>query len=272
MKRHSSLSNHIKDLRWFAGMFLLLCVGGCGSLQLASQWSDNTINVDGKSDEWTGKTEPMGSKKLTIGFANDTNYVYMMLSTGDRTMSRMLMIRGLNVWFDSAGGRNKTFGIHYPLGILSGRSTGGRGTQTDPLSALKGNTALSELEILGSVNDNRRAMPIAAAGGIQARINYSESSLVYELRVPYTTGERFPFSIQARSGSLIGVGLETPDMGSTAGGTGGTSGGTGGGRGRGGRGGTSSMGSEPERTQASVEPLNDWMKVQLMSPDSLRVK
>ncbi len=268
MKRILSSAYGLRDIERMAGMALLLVVGGCGTLQLSSQWTGNAISVDGRADDWTGKTTSIGTKKMAIGFANDTNYVYLMLSTTDRSTSRMLMMQGLTVWFDTAGGRTKSYGIHYPIGLFSG---GGRQSESDPFSATRGNSPMSQLELLRPGQDDARRLPVSVAQGIQARVSYTDAGFVYELRIPYASDAHFPYSLCARPGALIGVGLETPDVGGSLAGSSATSGG-GGGRGRGGRGGGSSGGSEPERTQAPPEPLKDWMKVQLFSPDSLRTK
>ncbi len=258
---------------YFLGVFVLLILGGCGSLQLASRWPEQAIVVDGVTSEWRDKTSSIESKKVTIGFANDSNFVYMMLSTSDRALSRMLATQGLTVWFDPAGGRKETFGIHYPLGLLAGKS-GTQGTDTDVKDAFRVSASMSELEILGASKDDTHRMSVLAAGDIQVRAKVDPSSFSYELRVPYAADDRIPFSIRAKSGSLIGVGLTTPPTetgdGSLSGGASAPSGG--GGRGRGGRGGGSSMGSEPDRLRQTVEPLRDWMTVQLISPDSVKAK
>ncbi len=255
-------------------MFVLVLLGGCGSLQLSSRWPEQAIVVDGITGEWANKTTSIESKKLTVGFANDSNFVYMMLSTSDRALSHMLATQGLTVWFDPSGGRKETFGIHYPLGLFGGKS-GGRGTETDVKDVFRVSASMSELEILGARKDDTRRMSVLAAGDIQVRAKVDQTSFSYELRIPYATDERIPFSIRAKPGTPIGVGLTTPPAETADGSLSGSSsagGGGGGGRGRGGRGGGSSMGSEPDRARQTVEPLSEWMTVQLMSPDSVKVK
>ena len=144
--------------------------------------------------------------------------------------------------------------------------------QMDALNALKGGSSMSELELVRPGAEKPERVSVLAADGIQARVKYEDPAFVYELRIPYTADKKFPFSIGAHSGTVIGVGLETPDLGGSSGSGGGSPGATGGGRGRGGRGGGASTGSEPDRIQEQAEPLNDWMRVQLLSPDSVRTK
>ncbi len=135
---------------------------------------------------------------------------------------------------------------------------------------------MSDLEILGPGSNDRRRMQIASAVGIQARVRFEDPSFVYELRVPYGSDAGLPLSIRAASGTQIGVGLETPDIDSPSSSFSSSSGGAGGGGrgGRGGRGGggSGSSGSESERPQQTIEPLRDWMVVQLVSPDSVKTK
>ncbi len=272
MKSHAHQPNPRYTPHLLLGIVLLITVGGCSSLQIASRWKDDAIRVDGKNDDWAGKTELIQAKKLTVGFSNDSDFVYVMLSTTDRATSRMLMTQGLTVWFDTAGGRTKVFGIHYPLGLFGSRSGRGRDEQGDPFGAFRGNTSLSEMEILGPGSDDVHRVPVSSADGILARGSASESGFVYELKVPYTSNERQSYSIHARTGSLLGIGFLTPEMSAAESGSGESSAGTGGGRGRGGRGGGgSSMGSTPDRVQSSVEPLREWMTVQLVAPDSAKL-
>ncbi len=264
---------HVPDFRTRANSLsafvLLLLVAGCSSLRVPSRWASGSIAVDGKSDDWAGKSTLLRGEKLAVGFANDTNFVYVMLATADRAITRLLMTQGLTVWFDTSGGRATTFGIHYPLGLFSGRPEGGREGQGDPFGAFRGDNSTAELEVLGRRSDETRRLPVIAANGILARISVSESGFAYELRVPYATASPFPFSIRARSGSVIGVGFVTPEMSPTEGSSEESSGGRSGGRGRGGRGGGGSpTGSAQDRATSAVEPIREWMAVQLVSPDS----
>ena len=125
-------------------------------------------------------------------------------------------------------------------------------------------------------------MTFAEAGGIEAKYKIANGVLVYELKVPLSNKSSSPFTIGAKSGTLIGVGAETSNTksspkpsegvsegggggrGEGMGGGGGYGGGGGGGRGRrggGGGGGRSSSG-------AQGEPFTMWAKVQLAVRDT----
>jgi hypothetical protein len=260
-------------------------ISGCGTtMHLPSHWPDQRISVDGKNIEWD-RTYLIDDNKLVIGFVNDSSFVYMLLATNDRPLA-MSMRRGLTVWFDSHGGDDRTFGIHYPMG--GGFSQGGHSSEGENNElALEPADQLiipsTELEILGPGKEDRHRMQIMETGGIQAKYTLNGNSFVYEMRVPFTQGDQFPFAIHANVGNTIGLGLETSrgreprkaekdrpeggvsDASENEGERGdyGGSGMRGGGRG-GERGGFGQRG-----TRESSGPLSVWMKVKLVAKDTL---
>ena len=262
-------STHLPQSVVFLSILLVMCGGGCSSIEVASRWPDQKIAVDGNASEWTGKTLLLEDRKLTVGIMNDSNFVYMLLATNDRQLSRAFLTEGITLWFDNQGGRERNFGIRYPLGMRSGEGGQGRAITDAPV---RSNSPFAELEILGPGNDDRRRMSIVAAGGLQAKINPGEGSFVYELRVPYKDESRFPFSIKSTPGSFLGVGIETSSLETPGGTRGGSSAGSGGGRGRGGRGGGGggNSGGSDQGAGGMGGPIKDWIKVQLISPDSVR--
>jgi hypothetical protein len=267
--------------------------GGCAStINLPSHWNENKIVVDGKSNEWD-VTYLIDDNKLVIGFVNDSNFVYLLLTTNDRPLATSLM-RGVTLWFDPQGGTEKTFGIRYPLGGTSPR--GARHETGQESDTLVGRAELvgsvpTELEILGPGKDERHKMQVMETGGIQANANLTGNSFVYEIKVPYN--EAYPFSIKTKPGSVIGLGLETAQArmsgkgqarggggggmkgGGEGGGMGGGSeggaaegggyGGGGGGMRGGGRGSRGGRGGSGEKSSEATESLDLWIKVPLIS-------
>jgi hypothetical protein len=277
----------------FAGILM----DGCATtMHLPSHWNENKIVVDGKKTDWD-VTYLIDDNKLVIGFFNDSSFVYLLLATNDRPLAMNLM-RGITVWFDPQGGTEKTFGIRYPLGGVFGRGTrSGEDREGDAAQSMEVPGArATELEMLGPKDNDRHRMQIMETGGIQAKVSLTGNSFVYELRVPYS--DAYPFSINTKPGSVIGLGLETAQArpggkseshvgegreggGMRGGGDGeGTEGGEGGGMegdgeggygggggmrggGRGGRGGLGRGGS------GTSEQLDMWMKVPLLAKDTL---
>ena len=256
-------------------IFLLaFLLGGCGGLTLDSNWRDREINVDGIHDEWEGGLTSIEKEHVSVGLLNDDDYVYICLVTRDGDIRRRVIQSGLTLWFDPDGGKDKTFGIRYPLGMIEmGWRMRGRGEERDD-ETLRENFAesLREIEILGPDKDDRRRLNVAGVTGIEIRLRISNEMLVYEAKVPLIQSDQHPFAIGAESGELIGVGLETAKFDRKAmrermaGGPGGgrrPGGGMGGG-GRGGMGGGRRGGGRPQ----IPEQFKVWASVQLASENS----
>ncbi len=262
-----------------AATLLGFVLAGCGTtMHLPSHWPEKQIVVDGKNSEWD-RTYLIDDNKLVIGFVNDSNFVYLLLATNDRPLARSMM-RGLTVWFDAHGGNDKTFGIHYPMGGMFSRDTRSSGVGNDESllePAERFDLIPSELEILGPGKNDRHRMQIMETGGIQAKYDVKVNSFVYELRVPFTQGDRYPFTIRSKVGNVIGLGLETSqekpqrkEQSTSEGGREGEAGDSGdeGGFGRGGaRGGgrgTERGGRGQAGVRESTGPLDIWMQVKLV--------
>ncbi len=242
---------------------------GCGNkLELASQSLDRKIKVDGQHGDWEGVMTFMEKENVSVGLLNDNEFLYVCLVSGDRQIRSQIMRLGLTLWFDPHGGKNRTFGIRFPLGLQEfGVPLGGRGNERDmERFQVLFEESLSELEILGPDEDDRFRLGVMGARGIEVDAAISSGTLVYELKVPLKTSERYEFAMGAEAGGVVGVGLETGEfdremmrerMGSSR-----PPGGMGGRRGGGGRGGSRGGGFGGGRPEMP-EPLKVWANVQL---------
>jgi hypothetical protein len=255
--------------RLLTPLFLALvpsAIPGCATtMNLPGHWNDQRIVVDGRNSDWD-ITYLIDDNKLVVGLVNDSDFVYLMLATNERGLA-MSMMRGLTVWFDPKGGSDKTFGLRYPVGGMFGRGgkteQGERGeAQLEPPQEL-GMTA-SEIEILGPGKDEVHKMQLMETGGIQGKVNFTGSTFVCELRIPYR--DSYPFSIKAALGSIVGLGLETSQSRMQRQGRGGErEGGQGGGMEEGGEGGygRGGRGGFGQGSPGAPEQLDIWMKTQL---------
>jgi hypothetical protein len=251
-------------------LFLFLLVGcGNGKLELNSNWRDREITVDGKSADWLGTMLFFEEDNVSVGLLNDENFFYICMIVEDEFMRTQVMRQGFTLWFDPDGGKEKTFGIKYPLGMQASGTGMRRDEQSMERSRQAPRRPMIELEILGPGKDELKKMPIAEAKGIDINIEFSSGMIVYELKVPLIQSEQHPYAIGAEAGSSVGIGLETSKMErsdmrrqiSEGRGEGGiTSGMRGGAGGRGMPGG----GRRPQMRQ----PLKIWAVVQLASNNS----
>ena len=258
-----------------------LSLGGCNALQLKSTWRDREITVDGASTEWENAVTYVEKNAVAIGVLNDEEYMYICLAAPERQIAAQVVSGGLTVWFDPEGGKDKTFGIRFPLGMqqrgLSGDTR--QGTREGRQEPKKLQSLLEdigdEMELLGpkAAPLARLDIPSAQGIGIEVKLGQFQGSLVYELKVPLARSGAHPYAIGAVAGKVIGLGFEAPKsergemrkgMGRRGGGMGGgpPGGGGFGGRPPGGRGGVASKMPEPLELRAKVKLASEVLPVQ----------
>jgi hypothetical protein len=245
--------------------FALVFFSGCSStLLLQSSWDNHEIVVDGKENDWNGGIAYLPDDGVSIGIRNDSSDVYVIFKTTSRQQSFQFFGLGFTVWFDPAGGNDKIFGIHFPVGRA------GRGEFRTPQEGQEENSEErekmmqemeSQLEIIEKGKDGPIQLTPVEAKGIELYIKNYQDYLVYEMKVPLHTSEQTPYAINA-SGKTIGVGFEEGKFEPRQRPEGGFSGGDGGGRERfGGRGGIRRGGGQ--QTGERPKPIDFWLKVKL---------
>jgi hypothetical protein len=130
----------------------------------------------------------------------------------DRQMQMQMMASGFTVWFDPEGGKNKAFGIHFPLGTRGQPPpTGieGGDNRQDPQRLME--QTQRELEILGPGKEDRERIPLMQVQGINVKIGNDQGFLVYELRVPLRKSADHPYAIGIGNNKAIGIGFETTE-------------------------------------------------------------
>jgi hypothetical protein len=299
----------------FVGSILAPVVAAGVKAKLQSQWKDRDIRIDGRDGTgapWTQFGSFSKDSPFMVSLYNNQNFLYLSLRTSDQSTRLLLLQRGLIVWFDADGGTKQRFGIQYPLGALAyGAPTGGRGRGGPPRgndgsdtldprvqgpdamwTQAEADGRLDNIEVLGPGKDDRRRLVLAKAEGIAAKIWSAEGTVTYQLQVPLRSSSELPYGIGITApGSVIGVGLMTPeiDTGSSGftvglpGGGGGRGGRGGGGRGGGGRGGggrggggRGDGGGSPQgggsdgRSAFQLKPIKDWTTVQLAAEPAPR--
>ncbi len=269
---------------------LPVAAGAAKRPRIDGHWRDREIAIDGDSGDWAGPLASLDEKHpINAAVANDGHSLYLVFSTSDAAVRRQIMRQGLTVWFDPGGGEKKHFGIKFPVGFTPGMGGRGRrggrggfgprgGGDGDDPGASEGTPDQPDqmeppnrLEVYGPVKDDAHTFVLDAAPGIAVKVGQVEGYLVYELKVPLARTSETPYAIEASAGSVIGLGLETPEIerpqrmegvGGRGGGMGGRGGGMGGrGGGMGGRGG--GMGDRRSGGFEVPKPLKVWATVQL---------
>jgi hypothetical protein len=201
------LSYSLSKLALLAG--ISVCLAGCGTEQIPSHWRDRPIVIDGKNTEWQGLLQPLGEKGTSVAVTNDSSFVYLALATNNHDVQRLILRHGVTVWLDRKGGKEKGFGIHYPLGFggFKPRSEDQPSEGTDIRMPTLSAGASDELEILGGNDGQKSRMTMAQASGIEIRYGIEHDTLVYEMKVPLFDNGRTPFAIGTQAGATIGAGI-----------------------------------------------------------------
>lgn len=196
----------------------LLCVmiagglAGCSQLELTSRPLDRDITIDGRHEDWQDALTYLKDQNLSIGILNDDTDLYLCMVTSDMGLESRLVMQGLILWFDASGGKDRSFGIRYPMGIpFQNRPPS---PEDRPDTETPRNTpyemSLREMEIIGPGEEERHHFSIAELEGIQARARSDQGMFVYEVKVPLQRRESARFAIHAE-GEVIGIGLETSE-------------------------------------------------------------
>jgi hypothetical protein len=271
---------------------LLAAAGTAGcdkTFEITSVWRDRPVVVDGANEDWEGVTRYLDDAKVSVGVMNDAESAHVNLVFWEPGTIAQIVGGGLTIWFDPAGGKEKTLGIRHPVGAsgASGQGQGPGGLATGgPPGRPEGAggrdstraarvaemlaKAANEMEVLGPHEFDRREVRVDEHDGIDVAARMVKGALVYELTVPLAQASGKPFAVGGAPGGLIGIGLETAEMTRPDGPPGGRGGGSGmggpggmPGGGRGGPGGGGPGGGGPGGGGERPEPLKVWAKVQL---------
>ena len=266
---------HISKFLLFGVLGLIMSVVfvSCEKYEFNSQWKDRDIDVDGRSMDWLDTLTYVEEFNISVGIANDTDYLYICAVVENPLVRMQVMRQGLTVWFDPKGGRKKAMGLRFPLGYQGMREPPAEFGEEPDIEKLQRTfpMSLNELEILGPNRKDVRRMRKAEAKGVDVAMSFSSGKLVYELKIPLIKSSNRPYAINVRPGSSFGIGIETSpsrDMGQSprrkTGGMGRPGGG--GNPGMGGRGG---MGQMPGGGRSGMpKNLKLWLSVALSQENS----
>ncbi len=262
-----------------AVMMVMLLFAGCKSNAVDCSVKDREVVIDGDYDDWQNRLNYFEDEDVSLGMMYDSTSLYLCILARDGQLVRQAMGNGLSIWMDGKGGKNKSFGLKYPTGMMSAvqnmpsenmersaeepdesgmmRMRGSRAERMDMFENENAKAMLREIHILGDEED-RMSLSEAESFGIKAAFGQSEDYYVLEIKAPLVRSDITPYAIGEEASKRISVGFESemPDfmnsrkgnrdsggrgMGGTPPGGGGMGGGRRGG-GMGGRGGGRSMG------------------------------
>lgn len=200
-------------------IMILMVVNGCGDKKYDSHWADNPVAVDGDNADWKKSSLTyFDDMQLVMGICNDDQNLYIIYKFNDIALARRIQMRGVTLWFDANGKKNRNFGIQYygdPSVNLMNPEQAGLSNLTDEQRA-EFKTMPTDLLGMIIVNSNNDQIPLPTSNmnGISAIVTQKDGIFTYEFQVPLVNSEGRPYAINAKPGQKISFGLELgqPDV------------------------------------------------------------
>lgn len=150
----------------------------------------------------------------------------MCLVTSDRELIRKIVGSGLIIWLNGEGGKRKSFGIKFPLGMISNGMPAGEFMRTlrnpesqldDDQMSLFVEQRFRELQLLADKGKEKNvyALKQAKAKGLEVKLSLKNGLLIYEAKAPLIFDDGIA-SINIAAENPVGLGLETPTIDSRA--------------------------------------------------------
>jgi len=251
-----------------------------GGPKVTAEWSTE-MYTDGFTRDWDGIAMTyFEDEQVSLGMANDSGRLYVLLRTGRQDVARLIRMTGLTLYFDSNGKQKKDFKLFYrggpdlkpPRGqdadFGGGRGMGGMRPEPPP----------EQFRCYQKDRIIEKDIPTDGTEGPAVGLDTTQGLYAYEFSVPLgESGVRY-YGMGAEPGARITVGLIWGDMsdmprpggmgGGRGGGMGGgPPGGMGGGMGRGG-GGRGGKGGGRMGGMKMPEKQEIWIKTNLATIDS----
>ncbi|MFC1489687.1 hypothetical protein ACFL6K_00600 [Candidatus Latescibacterota bacterium] len=197
-------------------LFSSLLISGCDMQEIQSVWRDREVIINGRDEglEWEKAKYFFEEKKVTLGLLNDEDYMYIRISSRDRSVQTNFMTTGFTLWIDPYCKKDKSFGLQFPVGIrsamrnINSELTSEQDFNPEDLQKILDNS-LNEIEIIGPGKKEISKMLLIRTGqiGINLEMNVTNGNMVYELKIPLLRNESNPYGIGTEKTDTIGIGL-----------------------------------------------------------------
>jgi len=267
----------MNKVKLFLILLVLISQVGCGSSDLiVSKSVDNEITIDGNQEDWNGSLKYFEDEKLAVGFQNDSIYLYLCITTSDRSNAMKILSLGLTVWFEPDSGE-KVIGLRYPqkLERVNFRNIAAMNINKEDKYDFETIVATmlqyqNEYSIVNEDDYSLYAFPIGNKNGFEIKAGTSMGQFVYEVKIPIANNGESIVLVNVLPGEKLSVGFETGEfdigeMRKNMSLSGMTSGGMrGGGRSGGGKSGVGRGGQRSGSGSGEVaEQLEFWIEVKL---------
>jgi len=101
----------VRTLLLLVTLGLLLLTDCASTASLPAPSRQNEIRIDGQGEDWQGGLTAVESLGLSIGARHDDEALYLAIATAKPALQMAILRRGLTVWLDPAGGKERRLGL-----------------------------------------------------------------------------------------------------------------------------------------------------------------
>jgi hypothetical protein len=210
----------MNKMKIIASVFLsALVFSNCTTLELNSKWAENNIIIDGLDNEWSGSYNFLEDEKAAVSVRNDSAHLYLIFKTMDNQVMQKIFSNGLTVWIDPSADEKKSFGIHYPIGMITWNKSQlydppdwGAPEEREKRLKEKSKIMLNELEIITVNERGTQNISFIKPNGISAAIKDTVGTFIYEMKIPLISPIGSLYNLNILPGSMINIGIETGEI------------------------------------------------------------
>ncbi len=216
---------------------VLIFLAGCGSSkEMMSTYQSGDIKIDGDISDWGKSIQRIPDNSFSLGFKNDDKFLYISLTTEDRSKIFQMFRAGFIVWLEPESGDYKTFGIKYPLPgeqndmpqmqDMNGEGINREGDRRESMNGEgmdrermprenmfeKMLITQNEFEIVNKDKYPLIALPLVNKDGIEAKLAFHREQFVYELKIPLAGNKQYSFVAGALPGDKLKIKFETEQL------------------------------------------------------------
>jgi hypothetical protein len=192
----------------------------CQETAVNSVWNENQIQIDGVFSDWQSRLIRDEKSGAIFGISNDSDNLYLCLTTSDRATVRQIMRGGLIIALHIKAARGKQFGIKFPTAIEGMPFEGGweRGSGRMDRSDDEQNRfrmfrdTQTELVLLGPGKGEMQIVPLMNPYGLKVALGQAQRQFVYELQIPFELMSSHLGIKPPQPSAVIGVTFKTGKM------------------------------------------------------------
>lgn len=190
----------------------------CSSLEkIDSKFKNKEIIIDGLDNEWEDAFYYYPDFRIMIGFKNDDKNLYLCLKTADSEVFHKIIFNGLTLWINDKDDDSKTFGIHYPIGMINdyGNSEKPKNDEIrESESNKKFDNMLLSMDLLYNESVDKENITLSNLSNkynINAVLKKDDGVIVYELAIPLTS-DKMKINVKDLKLGYLSLGFETGEF------------------------------------------------------------